>query len=320
MLELEKRLTNLVILLLNPVLMLQSNLFSFELERKNFLLKIVDLLFFLVQLVKRVMPVLRALGTSYILAVVILLVCPLSLIIFLCSLLEGVNNLVILCLLHGCLLLILLNLFRHERYFLDHHRMLFALLMAAEVRPDTHIVRRTVLNQSTRVVRLNNVDFLLSRCGTDSIRDVVILLEHGRLLLGYGRYSLGSRVSLREHAHHVILRQAIIHRVLLLLLLQLLLLGIVVVALEANLLLMLVRANRNDLLLATGLLGYAGTGRAVVRLLVCVIVLEHFLGNFLAIYSISTDAIWTRHMIASSKALHHFLLVLNLLMEQARAF
>ena len=319
MLELEKRLTNLVILLLNPVLMLQSNLFSFELERKNFLLKIVDLLFFLVQLIKRVMPVLRALRTSYILAIVILLVCPLSLIIFVCGLLEGVNNLVILCLLHGCLLLILLNLFRHERYFLDHHSMLFALLMAAEVRPDTHIVRRTVLNQSTRIVRLNNVDFLLSRCGTNSIRDVVILLEHGRLLLGYGRYSLGSRVSLREHAHHVILRQTIVHHVLLLLLL-LLLLGIVVVALEAHLFLMLVRANRNDLLLATGLLGYAGTGRTVVRLLVCVIVLEHFLGNFLAIYNISTDAIWTFHLIASSKALHHFLLVLNLLMEQARAF
>ena len=319
MLELEKRLTNLVILLLNPVLMLQSNLFSFELERKNFLLKIVDLLFFLVQLIKRVMPVLRALRTSYILAIVILLVCPLSLIIFVCSLLEGVNNLVILCLLHGCLLLILLNLFRHERYFLNHHRMLFALLMAAEVRPDTHIVRRTVLNQSTRIVCLNNVDFLLSRCGTNSIRDVVILLEHGRLLLGYGRYSLGSRVSLREHAHHVILRQAIVHHVLLLLLL-LLLLGIVVVALEAHLLLVLVRANGNDLLLATGLLGYAGTGRAVVRLLVCVIVLEHFLGNFLAIYNISTDAIWTFHLIASSKALHHFLLILNLLMEQARAF
>ena len=58
MLKLENRLANLVILILNPVFMLQSNLFSFELERKNFLLKIVDLLFFLVQLIKRVMPVL----------------------------------------------------------------------------------------------------------------------------------------------------------------------------------------------------------------------------------------------------------------------
>ena len=58
MLKLENRLANLVILILNPVFMLQSNLFSFELERKNFLLKIVDLLFFLVQLIKRVMPIL----------------------------------------------------------------------------------------------------------------------------------------------------------------------------------------------------------------------------------------------------------------------
>ena len=176
MLELEKRLTNLVILLLNPVLMLQSNLFSFELERKNFLLKIVDLLFFLVQLIKRVMPVLRARRNSCILAIVIiLLVCPLSLIIFLGGLLEGVNNFVILGLLHGCLLLILLNLFCHERYLLNHHRVLFSLLMAAEVCPNTHIMRRTVLNQSTRIVRLNNVDFLLSRCCTHSIQDVVIL-------------------------------------------------------------------------------------------------------------------------------------------------
>ena len=196
--------------------------------------------------------------------------CPLSLIIFLGGLLEGVNNLVVLCFLHGGLLLILLNLFRHERYFLNHHRMLFALLMAAEVRPNTHIVRRTVLNQSTRIVRLNNVNFLLSRCGTHSIRDVVILLEHRRLFLGYGGYPLGSRVSLREHAHHVILRQAIVHRVLLLLLLLLLR---IVVALEACLLLMLMRANRNDLLLATGLLCYARAGWAVVRLLVCAIVL-----------------------------------------------
>ena len=271
MLKLEVRLANLVILLLNPVLMLQSNLFSFELEMKNFLLKVVDLLFFLIQLIKRVMPVLRARLNFCILAIVtILLVCPLSLIIFLGSLLEGVNNLVVLCFLHGGLLLILLNLFRHERYFLNHHRMLFALLMAAEVRPNTHIVRRTVLNQSTRIVRLNNVNFLLSRCGTHSIRDVVILLEHRRLFLGYGGDPLGSRVSLREHAHHVILRQAIVHRVLLLLLLLLLR---IVVALEACLLLMLVRANRNDLLLATGLLCYARAGWAVVRLLVCVIVL-----------------------------------------------
>ena len=83
---------------------------------------------------------------------------------------------------------------------------------------------------------------------------------------------------------------------------------------------MLVRANRDDLLLATGLLGYARTGRTIVRLLVCVIVLEHFLGKFLAIYCISTEAIWTCHMVASSKALHHFLLILDLLIEQARAF
>ena len=192
--------------------------------------------------------------------------------------------------------------------------MLFALLMAAKVRPNTHIVRWTVVNLRNRIVRLNNVEFLLSRCGTYSIRDVAILLEHWWLLLNYGGDSLGSRISFREHAHHVILRQAIVHHVLLLLVLLFLL--SIFIALEACLLLMLVRANRNNLLLATCLLCYARTSRTIVRLLVCIIVLEHILGNLLAIYSISTDAIrtdWICHMIASANALHHFLLILNLL-------
>jgi len=53
---------------------------------------------------------------------------------------EGINDLVVLDFLHLRLLLLLLDLFCHEGYFLEEDGLLFGLLMTAQVRSNTHIV------------------------------------------------------------------------------------------------------------------------------------------------------------------------------------
>lgn len=51
-------------------------------------------------------------------------------VLFRCPL-EGINNLVVLDLLHLCLLFLLLDLLGHEGYFLEEHGLLLGLLMTA---------------------------------------------------------------------------------------------------------------------------------------------------------------------------------------------